>query len=243
VGVFTEPDQMESREWTALAAADRFRSGRDQIKSRDRVRNLAEVYTHEREVKAMLDLVEDMFPSAEDPDKLDRTFLEPACGHGNFLVEILQRKLRHVTRRRYGAGEHFEHRMLRGLASIYGVDICRDNIEEARERMWSMIEAHVGAEVGRTGTTAGFTNAAEAILRTNVVLGDSLGGKTEVELVEYLPGTGGTFLRTWSRLDLAGNEPAVQPLMRRCDTAPLHYSELAETPGPVKVNDVDEKAA
>lgn len=234
---------MESREWQALATADRIWSGRDQIKSRDRVRNLAEVYTHEREVKAMLDLVEDMFPSAEEPDNLDRTFLEPACGHGNFLVEILHRKLRHVTTRRYGRGERFEHRVLRGLASIYGVDICRDNIEEARERMSSMIEAHVGAEVGSTGMTAGFTNAAEAILRTNVVLGDSLDGKTEVKLVEYLPRAGGTFLRTWFRLDLAGTEPGVQPLMRRRDTAPLHYSELAEAPEPVRVNDVDEKAA
>jgi hypothetical protein len=234
---------MESREWQALATANRIRGGCSQIKSRDRVRDLAEVYTHEREVKAMLDLVEDMFPSAEEPENLDRTFLEPACGHGNFLVEILRRKLRHVTTRRYGHGQRFEHRVLRGLASIYGVDICRDNVEEARERMSSIIEAHVSAELGRTGPTAVFANAAEAILRTNVVLGDSLGGKAEVELVEYLPGAGGTFLRTWSRLDLAGSEPGVQPLMRRRDTAPLHYSELAEATGLVRLKDVDGKAA
>jgi hypothetical protein len=234
---------MESREWQALATANRIRDGRDQIKSLDRVRDLAEVYTHEREVKAMLDLVEDMFPSAKEPDNLDQTFLEPACGHGNFLVEILHRKLRHVTARRYGRGERFEHRALRCLASIYGVDICRDNVEEARERMSSMIEARMDTELGGAGPTAGFSRAAEAILRTNVVLGDSLGGKAEVELVEYLPRASGTFLRTWSRLDLAGNEPGVQPLMRRCDMAPLHYSKLAQTPGPVKVKDVDGKAA
>lgn len=233
---------MELREREILATADRFQVVRGQIKSRDRVRDLAEVYTHEVEVKAMLDLVEDMFPNGEEPEKLDRTFLEPACGHGNFLVEILHRKLRHVTVRRHGRGQGFEHRALRCLASIYGIDISRDNVEEARKRMSSMIEAHVGAEMGRAGPTAGFISAAEAILRTNMILGDSL-GKTEIELVEYLPRAGGAFLRTWSRLDLVGNEPDVQPLMRRRDTAPLHYSKLAETPGPVRVNDVDGEAA
>jgi hypothetical protein len=69
------------------------------------VRDLAEVYTHEREVNAMLDLVPDMFPSAADTDNTDRAFLEPACGDGNFLVEILRRKLRYVTPRRCGRGE------------------------------------------------------------------------------------------------------------------------------------------
>lgn len=234
---------MESREWQALAIRDRIRSGCEQIKSHDRVRSLAEVYTHEREVKAMLDLVEDMFPSSEEPDKLDCTFLEPACGHGNFLVEILHRKLRHVTMRRHGRDERLEHRVLRCLASIYGIDISQDNVEEAKERMWSMIEAHMDAELGGASPTVGFVSAAETILHTNVTIGNSLAGKAEIELVEYQPHADGTFLRTWSRLDLAGNEPDVQPLVRRRDAAPLHYSELAERPGPVKVEDADAKVA
>jgi SAM-dependent methyltransferase len=234
---------MELREREILATADRFRVARDQIKSRDRVRDLAEVYTHEREVKAMLDLVEDMFPSFEEPNKLDRTFLEPACGHGNFLVEILHRKLRHVTTRCHGRGERFEHRVLRCLASIYGIDISRDNVEEAKERMSSLIEAHIDVELGGAEPTGGFASAVATILHTNVTIGNSLAGKAEIELVEYQPRAGGSFLRTWSRLDLAGHEPGVQPLVRRRDTAPLHYSELAKTPGPVGVKDADEKAA
>src|SRR5262245_1868950 len=67
-----------------------------QTKTRERVRDLAEVYTHEREVAAMLDLVPDMFPSPERPRDIGRTFLEPACGAGNFLVAILDRKLEFV---------------------------------------------------------------------------------------------------------------------------------------------------
>ena len=179
----------------------------------------------------MLDLVGDMFPTSGEPDKLDRTFLEPACGHGNFLVEILSRKLRHVTTLRHGRGERLEHRVLRCLASIYGIDISRDNVEEAKERMSSMIVAHMDAELGGASPTVGFFSAVETILHTNVAIGNSLTGKAKIELVEYQPRAGGTFLRTWSRLDLAGNEPAVQPLVRRRDTAPLHYSELPRPPG------------
>ena len=100
----------------------------DQIKHRDRVRDLAEVYTHQREVTAMLDLVPDMFPSEDDPDNLDKTFLEPAAGHGNFLVEILRRKLALVTAVGAAAARGYEHRILRCLASIYGIDIDAENV-------------------------------------------------------------------------------------------------------------------
>lgn len=73
---------------TELNEQDLLEADRGQIKSRDRVRDLAEVYTHKREVDAMLDLVPGMFPSAADPGNTDRTFLEPACGSGNFLVGL-----------------------------------------------------------------------------------------------------------------------------------------------------------
>jgi hypothetical protein len=92
-----------------------FNVGQDQIKNRGRVRGLAEVYTHSREVNAMLDLVPDMFAAGDDPDIHDRTFLEPACGSGNFLDEILRRKLHTVTASRYSTAELFEHRVLRCL--------------------------------------------------------------------------------------------------------------------------------
>ena len=65
-----------------------------QIKSRQRVTDHGEVFTAEREVNAMLDLVK------QETERIDSTFLEPACGTGNFLVEILRRKLA-VDRREY----------------------------------------------------------------------------------------------------------------------------------------------
>lgn len=76
----------------------------------------------------MLDLVADVFPSADEPGNHERTFLEPACGSGSVLEEILRRKLRPVTPKRYGRCERYEHRVLRFLASIYGIDVDQDNV-------------------------------------------------------------------------------------------------------------------
>jgi len=234
---------MEVGQPKALATADRDRERRGQIKSRERVRGLAEVYTHDREVEAMLDLVADMFPSASDPANTDRTFLEPACGDGNFLVEILRRKLEHVTPRRYGRGERFEHRTLRCLASVYGIDICEDNVREARERMRSVIDGHVEAHLGVEGPTTGFGEAVEAILGTNVVVGDSLAGGAAIEVVEYRPGSWGTFTREWSRLDPTAGETSRLPTSPCRDQAPVHYSALRDNPGPVECDDFASEAA
>jgi SAM-dependent methyltransferase len=234
---------MEARQRQTLAAADRAGARHGHFKSRERVRDLAEVYTHEREVNAMLDLVPDMFPSPCDEDNTDRTFLEPACGHGNFLVEILRRKLKYVTARRYGRGERFEHRLLRCLASVYGIDISQDNVRESRERMRSAISAHVESHLGGDGPTTGLRDAVDAILETNIICADTLGDASGIELVEYLPGNGGTFVREWSRLDPTANEPNLFSLSLRRDELPIHYFELRDKPGPVTHGAVKGKAA
>ena len=185
----------------AAAPADAqplFQVGPEQIKNRNRVRDLAEVYTHQREVDAMLAMVPAMFPSDDDPGNHDRTFLEPACGHGNFLVAILQRKLATVTAARYGSGEEFEHRVLRCLASIYGIDIDRENVADSRLRLHAVTAHHVGDPAART---EGFWTAVDAILATNIVRADTLADAAVIELVSYRPGKAGTFLREWSTLE------------------------------------------
>jgi hypothetical protein len=198
-----------------------------QIRSRGRVRDLAEVYTHEREVNAMLDLVPEMLPGEKTPANVDRTFLEPACGHGNFLVAILSRKLRYVTPRRYGRGERFEYRVVRCLASIYGIDISGDNVIEARERMRSVVRGHLSAH-DVSQTTHGFRDAIDAVLATNVIRADTLADASEIELVAYEPSGTGTFIREWSHpLDPAAREPNLLTTPPRRDRVPVHYSELA----------------
>jgi hypothetical protein len=191
----------------------------------------------------MLDLVADMFPSAGDPGNTDRTFLEPACGHGNFLVEILRRKLEFVTPRRYGRGERFEHRALRCLASVYGIDINGDNVLESRERMRCVIDAHVERHLAPDGPTTGFVAAVDAILATNVVCADTLAEAAEIEFVGYRPGADGTFTREWGPIDPAVGEANLFSSPPRRDEVPVHYAELRETPSPVARGAVERDAA
>jgi hypothetical protein len=218
------------------AASDNLpRAG--QIKSRARVRDLAEVYTHKREVDGMLDLIPDMVPSEEDPGNTDRTFFEPACGSGNFLEEILRRKLAFVTTHRYGRGERYEHRILRCLASVYGIDISAENVQESRDRLRAVINSHLDNDLNTQAVSPPYVDAAEAILGTNIVCGDTLAQASTIELVAYHPGRSGTFMREWSSLDSeARNLDLFSTLALRRDERPLHYSELATHPRPVTAN-------
>jgi len=217
---------------------------RGQVKSRQRVRDLAEVYTHEREVHAMLDLIPGMFPSLHDPANTDCSFLEPACGDGNFLVEILSRKLRCVTPTRFGSGEEFEHRALRCLTSIYGIDISEDNVDEARERMRTQVASHVVSHLGTDATTVGFRDAVDAILQTNIINADALADVAVIEMVEYKSASVGTFMREWSYpLNPANDQASLfSPPVRR-DEIPVHYIDLARQTEPVPADRVKRRAA
>lgn len=110
----------------------------NQIKSRKRVAEHGEVFTAEREVKAMLDMVK------PETERIDSRFLEPACGNGNFLVEILRRKLsavenlKHMWHRDKIAEKMADNSVL-AASSIYGIDIMQDNVEESRVRMLSTL--------------------------------------------------------------------------------------------------------
>lgn len=125
-----------------------------QIKSKHRVKDFAEVFTNEREVKAMCDLI-----PQEIWKNIESTFLEPTCGNGNFLVEIYRRKLQYCNNEKDG---------IKALISIVGIDIQGDNVIESRMRL---MEMYVNA----------FPNASEfairyaaEVLRNNIICGDSL---------------------------------------------------------------------
>ncbi len=103
-----------------------------QIKSRQRVADHGEVFTNPREVNAMLDLVK------PETERLDSRFLEPACGDGNFLIEILRRKLA-VCRQRAEARQYtqlqYEQAAVQSVSSIYGIELLADNAEACRARL------------------------------------------------------------------------------------------------------------
>lgn len=124
------------------------------IKSRERVSRFAEVYTPKHIVHDMCDLI----PSKLWND-IGTAFLEPACGNGNFLAEIYERKLRLCRSPADG---------LRALRSIYGIDIQADNVEESRQRLFDMFIGSFPDAVFRDILLA------EIILRENIICGDSL---------------------------------------------------------------------
>lgn len=100
----------------------------NQVKSRKRVVDHGEVFTAEREVKAMCDLVSD------ECLRIDSRFLEPACGNGNFLSEILARKLDEVAKKYKRSPADYEKNALLALGSLYGVELLLDNVKECRYR-------------------------------------------------------------------------------------------------------------
>ncbi len=149
-----------------------------ETRGRDRVRNLAEVFTAEREVEAMLDLVSDSAASIE------ARFLEPSCGNGNFLVAILQRKLATVARR-HKKPKPFEFNSLKALSSIYGVDIDGHNIREAREHMKVSMVRFYSKHMNTSEQTDGYVAAIEYILQKNIIVGDMLNGVDHINFVEF----------------------------------------------------------
>ena len=105
-----------------------------QVKSKKRVADHGEVFTNEREVNAMLDLVK------HETERIDSRFLEPACGNGNFLAEVLRRKLKVVDQRYGNIQMDWERYAVIAVSSIYGVDILEDNAKECRERLYNIFD-------------------------------------------------------------------------------------------------------
>ena len=109
-----------------------------QIKSKERVSQRGEVFTAEREVNAMLDLV------ANECLRPDSRFLEPACGDGNFLSAILKRKLSELRRKYKKSPRDYEKLSIVAIGSLYGVDIMNDNVEACRKRLFSIWDDEIG---------------------------------------------------------------------------------------------------
>ena len=103
-----------------------------QVVSKQRVADHGEVYTNPREVNAMLDLVK------QETARIESRFLEPACGTGNFLVEILNRKLSVVAERYARSRLEYERYAVLAISSIYGVDILADNVIACQKRLFDI---------------------------------------------------------------------------------------------------------
>ena len=145
-----------------------------QIKSRENVRDRGEVFTAQREVKAMCDLVGD------DIANIEKRVLEPAAGNGNFLVEILQRRINAIRKNIVNGKQTFH--FLVALSSIYAVELDKENVSEARQRLRKMMLDAANEP------NLEYEEAVDALLETNVICGDFL-TKNEgaILLYEYVP--------------------------------------------------------
>jgi hypothetical protein len=133
------------------------------IRSKERVANHGEVFTPEWMVEAMLDLVKD------ETERIDSLFLEPACGSGNFLVQVLKRKLAAVETK-YGKS-NFERRQfaLLGLMCTYGIELLPDNVAECRANLLQIFSEYLSLDEHDD-----LYHAASHVLAINLVHGDAM---------------------------------------------------------------------
>lgn len=131
-----------------------------QVKSKERVKNHAEVFTAEREVNAMLDLVKD------ESYRIESKFLEPACGDGNFLIKILERKIEVVVKNFKKNTVPYEKAILTSVMSCYGIEFLEDNCNDCRKRLYKYASSFVSNKEVK--------KCIEYIIKRNIVHGDAL---------------------------------------------------------------------
>ena len=171
------------------------------MKSKQRVAEHGEVFTPPWLVQAMLDLVKD------ETERIDARFLEPACGSGNFLVPILQRKLAAVELK-FGRSEFDRrHFALYGLMCTYGIELLPDNAAECRANMLAVFAEYLRLEEGDD-----LYRAAAHVLAHNIVRGDAL-------TMEVAPKVPITFAE-WGYLGKANTSGATSG--STCSPAPRH---------------------
>lgn len=148
-----------------------------QIKSKERVVKHGEVFTAEREVNAMLDLVKGSFRDVGD------TFFEPACGYGAFLKEILMRKLKRVTDVSGRSRKKYEKLSVLSVSSVYGIDIMEDNVEYCRTLLYG-IWLGMYRERWKKNPSKECQDSVQFILSKNIIRGDTLECNTVTDFDE-----------------------------------------------------------
>lgn len=203
---------------------------KSQIKSRQRVAQHGEVFTNPREVNAMLDLVRD------ESFRLDSRFLEPACGDGNFLIEILRRKLSLL--KDIKSPTEWEFQSLIAVGSCYGIELLEDNAEACRERLYR----EVVGQMGRMGDLGDYERSLRYMLQKNIVCGDALTYRTAdgkpITFCEWTPIAGSMqFSRRDFQFDFLVNQTHQYSLFDEQGEAqsfdepvksypPVHYTQL-----------------
>jgi len=137
------------------------------IVSKVRVVDHAEVFTSEREISEMLDLV------SHECERLESRFLEPACGTGNFLAEVLLRKFASIASKKDLTGAEIERNTLLAVTSLYGIEILNDNLLKCRRRLLNITSVFLNEILGQSFDPR-LLKSAEKVLELNIIQGDAL---------------------------------------------------------------------
>lgn len=186
------------------------------MRTKHRVRNIGEVFTAKREVKAMLDLV------GSDIASPQKTILEPACGNGNFLMEILARRLNYIADKAYKRKGDYERNILVAISNMYGIDIMDDNVDDCKQRLYAEIMNQYNLTRNTENPSKSFVGSVKEILATNIILGDSQNGKRYVNFIKYTITSNGVVRRSQynlERLELGDTTPILE-------FEPAHISSL-----------------
>ena len=214
-----------------------------QVISKKRVADHGEVLTGKREVNAMLDLVK------QETERIDSRFLEPACGTGNFLTAILERKLA-VVEKRYGKSQlDFERNAVLAVSSIYGIDVLEDNVRQCRHRLYGVFDCGYYSRLFKNRVRNECRETVRFILERNIIWGDALTLKTVgpkpdyIVFSEWSPVNGSMFKRRdFTFHALLHHEEARQALLfpeferKKAEQLPL-FSDLGDDvfiPTPVR---------
>lgn len=165
-----------------------------QVISKRRVADHGEVFTAKKEVNAMLDLVK------QETERIESRFLEPACGTGNFLTVILERKLNVVGDRYSKSQLEYERNAVLAVSSIYGIDILEDNVVECRKRLFDIFKQKY-TSIFKESVKEECQVAVKYILEKNIIWGNALDLKTvsanpqPIIFSEWSPVNGSMFKR------------------------------------------------
>lgn len=198
-----------------IAFDDNFSDG-SLVTSKRRVEDHGEVFTAKKEVDAMLDLV------LQETKRIESRFLEPACGTGNFLEVVLERKLNIVSKRYGKSASEWEWYAFVAVSSIYGIDILADNILRCRKRLFMPFK----------DARLEYQQSINYILEKNIICGDALSLKGII-FSEWSPiGEGSIKRRDYSFNELFKNESMDSDLLS--DSLMSDQGESAFIPTPIK---------
>lgn len=138
-----------------------------QIKSKKRIVNHGEVFTNKKEVNEMCNLVD------SETKRIESRFLEPACGDGNFLEEILIRKLNIVKKRYKKSLFDYEKMSLLAVSSLYGIDLLNDNVNNCINRLYKIWEKEY-LKIVKFNSSDDLKKSIKFILHKNIVCGNAL---------------------------------------------------------------------